>query len=114
MSSQGFIRCGTVLDRGGFCTRRLRPGERCPDHSVVAPKDGSEPKPLQATPCRCSEPVKWVDDDPQMRPRCVRCGHDIIDSQKRRRMRPSKPRKQRPAGDPPRPFVPQQLELDFG
>jgi hypothetical protein len=106
VSAEGMIRCGSPMERG-VCTRRLRPGERCPDHGILAPPDGSEPKPLKAKPCSCSRPVTFEDD---FEVRCVRCGRTV---EARRPVRRSRLAKKRPAGDPS-PFFPgDQLTLDL-
>lgn len=106
MSAKGAIRCGAPVDQGGICSRRLQPGERCPDHGVLAPRDGSEPKPRKAKPCSCSRPVTFADD---FEVRCVRCGRTV----EARRPGRSKPAKERPAGDPS-PFLPgDQLTLEL-
>jgi hypothetical protein len=108
MSAAGTIRCGAPTERG-VCTRRLRPGERCPDHGVLAPPDGGEPRPMKAKPCSCSRPVTFADD---FEVRCVRCGRTVED---RRPVRPSKPAKVSPVSDPSPPFclVGEQLELEL-
>jgi hypothetical protein len=100
-----YILCASPLDSGGFCRRRLRPGERCPDHNTLAPPDGSEPGPLAAEPCYCSRPISFQDDHEV---RCVRCGHTV---------EPPEPKKSsKPPDSPPvdtGPLFPEQMSLDL-
>jgi hypothetical protein len=107
MSAQGAIRCGAPVDQGGVCSRRLQPGERCPDHGVLAPRDGSEPKPHKAKPCSCSRPVTFADD---FEVRCIRCGRTV---ERRHPVRRSKPGKKRAVADPPPPFWLPGEQLEF-
>ena len=106
MSATGTITCGAPRSDGGTCGRRLRPGESCPDHTVRAPRDGSEPQPLRARPCGCSRPIVWREEGEV---RCIRCGRDVeLEDRPRSRFKPAA----KPEGDPPSPFVPEQLELE--
>jgi hypothetical protein len=102
MSAKGEIRCGAPTDQGA-CTRRLRPGERCPDHGVLAPRDGSEPGPLAAEPCYCSRPIAFADD---FEIRCIRCGHAVASNRQRVADLDSG------SGSPPPSLLGEQLELD--
>jgi hypothetical protein len=110
------IRCNAPLANGSLCQRRLHPGERCPDHGVLAPKDGSEPKPLEAKPCVCMTPIPWLDEQLEAK-RCHKCGRTIEFVRrrtKRSRGRPSKPAKQKAASDPSVDFLPgDQLRLEL-
>lgn len=109
MSGRGtsrWIECGYLLEDGRRCKRRLRPGERCVDHGVVAPSDGSQPKPKQARRCSCSNPIFFRDEEEE---RCIRCGRQIPD----RPRKAFKPRtKAPPAAPSPALFPGEQMELD--
>ena len=104
MSASGTIRCGAPADNG-TCQRRLHPGERCGDHRVKAPLDGSEPGPLEAKPCRCARPIRWSDD---LGVHCLKCGHDPD-----RRPKASKPPTEVPPAPAPALFPGEQLELEL-
>jgi hypothetical protein len=98
-----YILCSASLDNGGFCCRRLRPGERCVDHGTLAPPDGSEPGALPAEPCHCSRPIAFADD---FEIRCIRCGHAVAANSTRVADLDSG------SGSPPPSLVGEQLELD--